>query len=635
LSLAEERQDQNAKRRKVEQAARAAVPAEPQPQLAFRASNSKTDPRTIHPSLPMRPSFDTFAAPSPTSQKMSQEKAFEAGSKALGGTNSDIVANRSAIRMANMSAAEALKAELSALKPLKPKSGPPKTDASAAGSFPTLPPPTPSEIQISFNEEDIGIPGLEPVDEPTAVEQLHDELSIPTEPTEPPEVSATQTIEQDASSETPTKGVKRKIDELDENEGAGLEDDAIDDKERLENGSAKKRVVHSDGTVESEDTVKLWEPGYRQRYYEQKFGGGVEDVNLRKTIAKCYIEGLAWVLAYYYQGAPSWKWFYPYHYAPFAADFENVIEMQISFDDKQPPFKPFEQLMSVFPAASRKHIPEPFHRLMLDENSPIIEFYPSEFEIDMNGKKMAWQGVALLPFIEEKRLLKAMTPLYDQLTEEEVRRNKWGSNLLFVSGDHSLHPFVESLYAKRKSNDPLPLEPRLSRGMAGSVLPDPQCIPGATYYCPLEASKLPNLDPPLVDIYDDRSLSSLYYFPKQLVPHRSALLNGFRRPLRVLSSIDYENVRRGVRGRGGPPAHHSMHREMSRPASNSERNRMDYSQQGGGYHNYYNDYGYNGYDHRGYGYGQSNGSYRRPEQRYNSGYSNYDDYYPARGGRGR
>jgi 5'-3' exoribonuclease 2 len=90
---------------------------------------------------------------------------------------------------------------------------------------------------------------------------------------------------------------------------------------------------------------------------------------------------------------------------------------------------------------------------MLEADSPIIDFYPTEFEIDMNGKKMAWQGVALLPFIDEKRLLEAMIPLYDQLTEEEEKRNKWGSNVLYVSGSHSLFPFLESLYAKRKLND--------------------------------------------------------------------------------------------------------------------------------------------------------------------------------------
>lgn len=47
---------------------------------------------------------------------------------------------------------------------------------------------------------------------------------------------------------------------------------------------------------------------------------------------------------------PSWKWYYPYHFAPFAADFVDVDKMDIKFEIGHP-FKPFEQLMGVFPPA--------------------------------------------------------------------------------------------------------------------------------------------------------------------------------------------------------------------------------------------------------------------------------------------
>jgi 5'-3' exoribonuclease 2 len=90
---------------------------------------------------------------------------------------------------------------------------------------------------------------------------------------------------------------------------------------------------------------------------------------------------------------------------------------------------------------------------MVDEESPIIDFYPSTFEIDMNGKKMAWQGVALLPFIDEKRLLDAMAVQYPKLSDEEVRRNRWGKNSLFASDEHPLYPFFEQLFGKRKNQD--------------------------------------------------------------------------------------------------------------------------------------------------------------------------------------
>ena len=63
---------------------------------------------------------------------------------------------------------------------------------------------------------------------------------------------------------------------------------------------------------------------------------------------------------------------------------------------------------------------------MTDHKSKVIDFYPEEFAIDLNGKKYAWQGVALLPFIEEARLLDAMNDVYPKLSVEESALNKPG-----------------------------------------------------------------------------------------------------------------------------------------------------------------------------------------------------------------
>lgn len=49
---------------------------------------------------------------------------------------------------------------------------------------------------------------------------------------------------------------------------------------------------------------------------------------------------------------------------------------------------------------------------MWDPNSPILDFYPQEFEQDLNGKKQEWEAVVKIPFIDEKRLLRAMQGEY-------------------------------------------------------------------------------------------------------------------------------------------------------------------------------------------------------------------------------
>ena len=90
---------------------------------------------------------------------------------------------------------------------------------------------------------------------------------------------------------------------------------------------------------------------------------------------------------------------------------------------------------------------------MINEESPILDFYPPTFQIDMNGKRMAWQGVALLPFIDPTRLLDAMAPYHENLTDDEKRRNSWGNDVIYVSEEHPFYPSLEALYGKRKSQD--------------------------------------------------------------------------------------------------------------------------------------------------------------------------------------
>lgn len=169
---------------------------------------------------------------------------------------------------------------------------------------------------------------------------------------------------------------------------------------------------------------------WRDQYYKEKLGFSLYDDAKITEFAENYIQGLQWVLYYYYKGVASWPWFYRYHYAPKIAEIRKGINANLNFRLGQP-FRPFEQLMGVLPDRSKSIVPKPYWDLMTNPKSPIIDFYPRDFELDKNGKKQDWEAVVKIPFIDEKRLLTAMATVEHLLTPEEKARNSFGVSLKF------------------------------------------------------------------------------------------------------------------------------------------------------------------------------------------------------------
>ena len=88
--------------------------------------------------------------------------------------------------------------------------------------------------------------------------------------------------------------------------------------------------------------------------------------------------------------------------------------------------------MAVLPPKTCNALPKFLHYIMLDIKSPIIDYYPSDFVIDLVGKKFAWLGEVILPFIDDKRLLSAMGNYEEKLTQEESHRNRFGIIQVYI-----------------------------------------------------------------------------------------------------------------------------------------------------------------------------------------------------------
>ncbi|CAI2175397.1 10752_t:CDS:10 [Funneliformis geosporum] len=191
-----------------------------------------------------------------------------------------------------------------------------------------------------------------------------------------------------------------------------------------------------------------------RRYYIQKFEVTNPDEEFRKKIVKNYIEGLCWILEYYCRGVPSWTWYYPYGYSPYASDLINIGD--------------------IIPEFKLELLPLPYQKLITDERSAIKRYYPESFEIDLNGKIQPWQGVVLLPFIDESLLLQTMKLVSSQLTSDDIRRNSHGSDILFFSNQHELYNKLFSLYSGRNPVE-VPLDP-IKDKMIGFVTRNPNFI---------------------------------------------------------------------------------------------------------------------------------------------------------------
>lgn len=69
---------------------------------------------------------------------------------------------------------------------------------------------------------------------------------------------------------------------------------------------------------------------------------------------------------------------------------------------------------------------------MTNPNSPIASFYPTDFFLDLNGKKADWEAIVKIPFIDQNLLLSAMATREQLLTPEEVKRNGFGLSWRFA-----------------------------------------------------------------------------------------------------------------------------------------------------------------------------------------------------------
>ena len=255
-------------------------------------------------------------------------------------------------------------------------------------------------------------------------------------------------------------------------------------------------------------------------------------------------------MRYYYSGVASWKWYFPFHYAPFASDLKNIerFEKECNNWDLAVPFSPVEQLLGVLPSDSAHAVPESSRWLMKDHESPIIDFYPPEVPCDPNGKAMPWLWVVLLPFIDEERLLSAMKPtMSDWKSREKLMNSRGlGDGYVYVHVDNPMADTINGIAEKGKGKRSLGDASRWD-GFTGTVSAPP---------AEERIKKEDSIAPPserAEDISDgvktNFAACAVYEMPPAL-PHKSSILKGAKEAPPVIEPHQLRIVRPRL-NRGG------------------------------------------------------------------------------------
>ena len=144
--------------------------------------------------------------------------------------------------------------------------------------------------------------------------------------------------------------------------------------------------VTSGSDMTAEEMFQMEFKQHKAHYYMEKMGYKEVTQDVLRQQAETYVTAIQWNLLYYYEGCSSWGWFYPHHYAPYASDIRGFKSLKLKFE-MGTPFLPFQQLLAVLPPYSKKHLPQAYHNLMTLPTSPVIDFYPTNFDLDLNGKQ--------------------------------------------------------------------------------------------------------------------------------------------------------------------------------------------------------------------------------------------------------
>lgn len=202
-------------------------------------------------------------------------------------------------------------------------------------------------------------------------------------------------------------------------------DDYLEDKFRWDRIPYNMRFKDKWGVV---DYTSL---NCKERYYKVHYGFNYKaEPALLRDIVNNYIDGIIFVMRYYFDCNASWRWYNPYHISPFCSDiYDGLLRVKdinsiVLVDGEK--FRPYEQLLMVLPKSSFSGIlPKVFIEGINEDREKygMREYYPDSYKFAMEDKMMLYSIEPLLPEIDYDEVKVFHDRMEVRLSDKERMRN--------------------------------------------------------------------------------------------------------------------------------------------------------------------------------------------------------------------
>lgn len=156
--------------------------------------------------------------------------------------------------------------------------------------------------------------------------------------------------------------------------------------------------------------ISLW----RHNYYKHYFNISIN------TVCYKYIEGLQWIIHYYFNNTPiSWTWFYEYLASPLLVDLDKYLKkFTITFNFEQEessilqgPLQSHIQCLCVLPPQLSNLLIKELQCLVTDPKSKIIHMFPKIFREDRINKTVSYKCMPIIPAINLRTILEEVSKI--------------------------------------------------------------------------------------------------------------------------------------------------------------------------------------------------------------------------------